>query len=89
MHVHKTEKQMKEVDVTIDSYDLCDKCNQKIETRGSSAFDFKLTFQTGSSYPEGGSGNTRSVDLCENCAHDLMRMLEREGYRVNFSEWDW
>ena len=38
MQVIKKEKQMKEVDVTIESYTLCDKCNEKIKTGSSDAF---------------------------------------------------
>ena len=37
--VIKKEKQMKEVDVTIESYSLCDKCNEKIKTGSYDAFE--------------------------------------------------
>ena len=42
MYVKKTEKQIKEVEVTTESYSLCDKCNEKIQTGSNDAFEFEL-----------------------------------------------
>lgn len=57
MYVKKTEKQIKEVEVTTESYSLCDKCNEKIQTGIYDAFEFELEYKTGASYPESGSGD--------------------------------
>lgn len=90
MYVKKTEKQIKEVEVTTESYNLCDKCNCKIEKEGSfDAFECEFTHKTGSSYPEGGSGEKQEMELCQKCAVELVELLRLNGYRVTDSEWDW
>lgn len=89
MQVIKKEKQLKEVDVTIESYTLCDKCNQKVSTGSYDAFDFTFEHKTGYSYPDGGSGETDTMDLCPKCAKELVEMLKNNGYRINTEEWDW
>jgi hypothetical protein len=89
MQVIKKEKQMKEVDVTIESYTLCDKCNEKIKTGRYNAFKCEFIHKTGSSYPEGGSGEKQEMELCQNCAVKLVDLLRANGYRVTDSEWDW
>lgn len=89
MYVKKVEKQIKEVDVVIESYDLCDKCDKKIEVGFGNAFDFSMTHKTGSSYPESGYGEKEEIDLCQDCAEDLMETLKEMGYRINKSDWDY
>jgi hypothetical protein len=89
MYVKKTEKQIKEVEVTTESYTLCDKCNQKIQTKGYDAFEFELEYKTGDSYPEGGSGEKKEMELCDKCADDCIQLLKDNGYRINESEWDY
>ena len=89
MYVKKTEKQIKEVDVVTESYSLCDKCNEKIRTGSYDAFEFELEYKTGSSYPEGGSGEKKEMELCDKCADDCIRLLKDNGYRINESQWDW
>jgi hypothetical protein len=89
MKVLKKEKRMMEVDVTIENYFLCDKCNQKIEHENYNAFECNFIHKTGSNYPSGGSGEKKEMDLCEECAVELVTLLRTNGYRVNDSEWDW
>ena len=90
MRVIKKEKRMKEVDVTIEDYNLCDKCNEKIEKEDSyDAFECEFIHKTGSSYPEGGSGEKQEMELCQKCAVELVALLRTNGYRVTDSEWDW
>ena len=90
MEVVKKEKQMKEVDVTIESYTLCDKCNEKIKKEDSyDAFECEFIHKTGSSYPEGGSGEKQEMELCQKCAVELVALLRTNGYRVTDSKWDW
>lgn len=89
MEVVKKEKQMKLVEVTVDSYTLCDKCNEKIKKDSYDAFECEFIHKTGSSYPEGGSGEKQEMQLCQKCAVALVDLLKANGYRVNDSEWDW
>lgn len=89
MYVKKTEKQVKEVEVTIESYNLCDKCNEKIETRGYDAFEFELKHRTGSSYPDAGFGEIEEMELCAKCAVTCIQLLRDNGYKIPKSDWDW
>jgi hypothetical protein len=90
MQVIKKEKRMKEVDVTIEDYNLCDKCNEKIKKEDSyDDFECEFIHKTGSSYPDGGSGEKQEMELCKKCAVELVALLRTNGYRVTDSEWDW
>ena len=72
MQVIRNEKQMKEVEVTIENYNLCDKCNEKIETEDSyDAFECEFIHKTGSSYPEGGSGENKKWNCVKNVQLNL------------------
>jgi hypothetical protein len=88
MKVLKTEKQMKEVDVTVECHTLCDKCNNKVELDRFEAFEFKFLNRTGRIFPEGGGGEKQEMDLCQNCADELVELLRENGYRVTDSDWD-
>lgn len=89
MKVVKKEKQVKEIEVTLESYILCDKCNKKIETNVYDAFKCEFIHQTGDSYPEGGDGEKQEMELCQRCAEKLVILLRENGYRVTDSEWFW
>ena len=89
MRVKKTKKQIKEVEVIIEDYRLCDKCNEKIQNKSYSAFKFELSCKTGESFPDGGSGEEKKMELCDKCADDCLKLLKSNGYRINESEWDW
>lgn len=89
MQVKKTEKQTKEVNVVVESYTLCDKCNEKIVKDAYDAFDFTFEHKTGTSYPEGGSGEQDEMDLCDKCSKELVEFLRAKGYRITTKEWDW
>lgn len=90
MQVIKKEKQIKEVEVTIESYSLCDKCNEKIITEDNyDSFECEFIHKTGSSYPEGGSGEKQEMELCQKCAVELVVLLRENGYRVSDSDWYW
>ncbi len=88
MKVIKKEKQLKEVDVTIEEYTACDKCNEKIETKRFDVFKCQFIHKTGEIYPEGGSGELEAMDLCQTCACILIDLLRENGYKVNSSDWD-
>ena len=88
MYIHKTEKQLKEVDVTLESYFKCDKCNDKIERASYDAFEFFLRRSTGNSYPEGGFGENEEMHLCLQCSYECLELLKENGYRINESDWE-
>jgi hypothetical protein len=89
MNVKKIEKQVKEVDVVVENYTLCDKCNERIYQELHDAFDFELSLKTGSAFSDSGYGERQEIDLCRKCANELISNLKSDGYRVNESEWDY
>ena len=88
MRIKITEKQIKEVEVTTESYSLCDKCNERILTSGYDAFKFELEYKTGDIHPGGGIGDKSEVELCPVCADACIQLLKDNGYRINESEWE-
>ena len=87
MRVVKKEKIMKEVEVTSESYTLCDKCNCKIEKDRFDAFECEFVHKTGSSFPEGSYGEQQEMELCQKCAVELVELLRSNGYKLIDSEW--
>ena len=81
-----TKKVTKEVEV--EDYIVCDKCDDKIVPDYWNSFDFDFTLRTGKSYPEGGFGEEDSMQLCEDCAEQLVAFLKTEGYRILKKDWD-
>ena len=83
-------KGMKMLEVTIESYTLCDKCNEKIETESNyDAFKCEFVYKTGDSYPECGNGDKFELDLCQKCGKEAVELLKGNGFKVQESEWDW
>ena len=81
MRILKTEKQIKEVVVVIEDYEVCDKCGKKIELEDShDAFEFDFKLKEGVQYPEGGSGDEEMMDLCQTRARELVDKLKEMGY---------
>lgn len=68
---------------------FCDKCHEEITTKKYDAFECSFYLRTGNNFPESGSGENKSMDLCSNCADGLIDLLRNNGYRINESEWDW
>lgn len=89
MEVIKTEKQIKEIEVIIESYNLCDKCNERITKGYYDAFSFELEYVTGDTYPDGSDTKTQTIELCKTCAEDCMKLLKENGYRINETESFW
>lgn len=89
MKVEKTEKRIVEQEIVIESYTVCDRCNEKIVKNGFDQFHCRIEYKTGFQYPEGGNGDISTVDLCQDCADDLITLLKENGYRINENEWDW
>ena len=88
MNVIKTEKQIKEVDVVIEDYDVCDKCNCLIEKEDFDLFKCSIIYKTGYCYREGGYIEEKEVQLCKKCADDLFEFLKSNNYRIVKSERD-
>lgn len=86
MRIRKKEKQFKEVEITLEDYNECDKCKTRIYREPFSAFNCEVILTNGDSYPEYYDATHRTVDLCKSCAEDLMKLLETNGYRVNTQE---
>jgi hypothetical protein len=63
MKVIKKEKQIKEVDVTINSYKLCDKCNEKIKTNNYDAFKCEFLHTTFRVLAKGKNSSTKVQPL--------------------------
>jgi uncharacterized protein with PIN domain len=89
MQVTKTETQLREVEVTIERYTLCDKCNTKIRLVNYDAFKCEFTHKTGDAFLDSGGGDLQQMELCPKCAVELVSLLRENGYRINDSEWEY
>lgn len=69
----------------------CDLCGAKIDTRDNyEVNEVEVHHKTGSSYPEGGSGEDVSVDMCGKCFDEkLVPWLRSQGVEPRTEEWDW
>ena len=90
MRVVKKEKRIKEVEVILEDFNVCDKCNCKIKKESSyDSFICEFAHKTGNNYPDGGTGKNQEMELCQKCAVKCVELLRTNGYRVTDSEWDW
>ena len=90
MKITKTKKVVKEVEEVVDYYCQCDKCDSRIETTGCESFEFSLEYRRGVSFgTDGGEGKTSELELCQECAKDLMQLLTDNGYKIQTSDYDW
>ena len=68
----------------------CDMCQCEIQKQNGNAEEVTVAHKIGSSYPEGGSGETVSVDLCSRCFEEkLVPWLKSQGAEPRTEEWDW
>ena len=79
---------MKEVYVTDERYTKCDKCGKKIEKDCYDSFECKFNKKIGASFPDGGSGEEETLDICQECSEILVKLLLDNGYNIQFKEWD-
>jgi len=86
MEVRVTQKVVKEVEVTKDFYDECDKCKTRIKTGNFDSFECGFNYQEGDVYPEGGSIDQTTMELCQKCGKELVELLKSLGYRLNTEE---
>jgi hypothetical protein len=69
----------------------CDLCGGEI-AQGSrhDINEVTVKHRTGSSWPEGGSGEEVGVDMCPSCfASKLVPWLTSQGAAPRTTEWDW
>lgn len=89
MNIVRREKQLKEIDVIVEDYNICDKCDKRIKKDSSwDVFNCEFVHKTGEVYPEGGSGEEQTMELCQDCAKEFITLLHTNGYRVNHSDWE-
>ena len=68
----------------------CDLCGIEITVDNYSAEDVTIRHRTGSRYPEGGSGEEVSVDMCGDCFDTkLVPWLRTQGANPKPEDWDW
>ena len=68
----------------------CDWCKNKIER--DDPYDVEkvtIKHKTGDLFPEGGSGEIRSFDLCPECfSNELVEWFKRNGVEPQVEDWD-
>ena len=68
----------------------CDICNSQLERGSYELEEININYKVGTNYPEGGSGEECSVDLCGKCFKEkLIPFLESNGVDAKFTEWSW
>lgn len=68
----------------------CDFCGETIAPDVYDAEEVTVSHRTGSRYPEGGSGEMISVDMCGACFDSkLLPWIEECGVVATRAEWDW
>lgn len=78
----KTEKVVEKI--------TCDLCGKEISDTQFKIDDVEICHESGSSYPEGGSGTRIAVDMCGDCFNGkLMPWLKSQGAEPRTEEWDW
>jgi hypothetical protein len=90
MRVIETKKIMISKEITTNDENFCDKCgaNVKSEIDCYDVYKCDIKIKTGVSYPEGGSGEYKTIDLCQKCSEEFLTLLNNNGYRINIEEWD-
>lgn len=72
----------------------CDLCGKTTKTEWKAGcFDsceVAVRYKTGSSYPEGGSGEQTTVDICPDCfTSKLIPWVQSQGGEPTTKEWEW
>lgn len=72
------------------TYVTCDNCYEKIPGRSYNVDEVIITYRTGTSCPEGGSGDELSVDMCGKCFKEkLLPWFQSQGVEPQKEAWDW
>lgn len=71
--------------------DLCGKTTKSSWKDGTfDATETEIRMKTGSSYPEGGSGEETEIDICPECfTSKLIPWVQSQGGEPTTKEWDW
>jgi hypothetical protein len=72
--------------------ETCDWCGKVINREGVQSMftvdEFEFRYRTGESYPEGGSGEEYTIDLCLACRPKFLQTLIAQGIRVQRDQWN-
>lgn len=70
---------------------ICDLCGQEIKPAGNyEVSEIEVSHKSGNAYPEGGSGDFLSFDLCPKCFDEkLVPWLRSQGAVREVQAWDW
>ena len=88
-------KVKKSIDQTITESITCDICKKTYKGRdwereNYSALETEVRMKSGSLYPEGGSGEEITFDICPTCFQKkLIPALKELGADPTISDWDW
>jgi hypothetical protein len=95
----RTEKRSRTYDETVTVEVRCDLCGRTAPRPGhgqgtwgqygGDVNEVTVSHRSGSSYPEGGSGETVEFDVCPDCFRDkLVPWLRSQGAEPRTTEWD-
>jgi len=92
MRVHTKKTVPREITVLTEI--TCDLCRTVTTTDWKeSCFDAtesEIRLETGSNWPEGGSGARITIDICPNCfKKKLIPWVKEQGGEPTIKEWDW
>jgi hypothetical protein len=90
MKTSETKEIIQKVETNIQFW--CDWCKKEIPdpryTHNYEVNDFELSWRTGESYPECGSGEIKKVELCDDCKEKLFNWLKENGCEIQEGEWE-
>lgn len=82
----------KEYDALVEiKCDLCGKTTTRTwKASVDDAVETEVRLKTGSAYPEGGSGEETTIDVCPTCFQSkLIPWVESQGGKPTTKSWDW
>ena len=66
---------------------ICNRCEKEIKTTGMfDLYYFNFEMRIGAVYPEGGSYEETTFDLCKNCAGIFVELLKEKGFNPHVEE---
>ncbi len=69
---------------------VCDLCQKTIKEERYEVDTVVVTYRNGDNYPEGGSGEETSFDVCSDCWKEkLLPWFKEQGASPQCEEWDW
>ena len=88
MEIIKKQKVVKEVYEVVEQYNVCDKCGKNLDDKEyEDAFSCEFDYTTGYSYnSEERQTESQTLELCENCGEEAMKILSNNGFKFQTSE---